>query len=490
MINTIALKECRQAVRSRLVTGMLLFLVIAELAACLITLVVQAANSHDYSLQGGRVLFVILLMVLTYGASAFVPVYTMLRLMAERWNDSVDLLYVTGMSPWAIVRGKLVSAGAVLMLLFSAVMPFMALTYPLRGIDIFSMLAVLAFAAVCIMLFTLFMLLVGSAGTTRPHKVVNALAGIFFALVMAGSLTAFGVTALEEGLASILSQREALLGVVMAGVIGLALAAVMYVATAMQLMPPSANRALPLRLVVTGAIVVFEVVALAVSSVLGDADALMTALRVSMWMICISIIYVSAAPREISLRVRREIPRSRIGQLVYPLYEGAGAGFLWTMLLMCGVCGSTLTGAAIGGYGLDDEDALWRIVIMYVYVLSAGLVARSVWMYFLPRRVPSRYVALTGVVVLVMGTAAPLLAGLWYDMRSLPNYGLWWYGNVAAVFDSSRDAVSLTKQGLGAGVGLAGAVLISIPWWYRELRAFRPLERRHAARAAHAAHGE
>lgn len=476
MINTIALKECRQAVRSRLVTGMVLTLVLIELGAFIITLLTLSADSTS-SLEAGRTLFAVLLVILTYGACVFVPVYTMVRLMTERWNDSVDLLYVAGLSPWAIVRGKLFSAGMILLLLFSAVMPFMALTYPLRGIDLFSMLAVLAVMAVCILFFTLFMLALASAGATRAHKVLNALAGIFIALMMAGLLTAGGVAALEEGLASMIATQQVLGALVMLGSIGLALAAMLYVAAATHLMPPSANRALPLRLTATGVIMFMGAVALGVAAAEGSARRLYLFALLSAGVIWALVVYVCAAPAEISVRVRRAIPRGVARLLVYPWFEGASAGFVWVLAMLGVIVAITWAGASLDKTPQDVRMFVARLAIVTVYVVSAGLLARSVWVYALRRVIPVRYVSVLAAIVLVISTLAPLLAGLWLGMRGEPAYGLWWYGNFAAIFDTGRGAVAVQRQMTGAMVGLAVMFVISLPWWLKELRAFRPLER-------------
>ena len=67
---------------------------------------------------------------------AFVPLYAGVRLSLERNDANIDLLFVTTITPGAIVRGKYFAAMALTLLIFSACMPFMMFTYLLRGIDL------------------------------------------------------------------------------------------------------------------------------------------------------------------------------------------------------------------------------------------------------------------------------------------------------------------------------------------------------------------
>ncbi len=78
----------------------------------------------------------------------FVPLYCGVRLSLERNDANIDLLFVTTITPGAIVRGKYLAAMALTLLIFSACMPFMVLTYLLRGIDLPTIFLVLAFGLV------------------------------------------------------------------------------------------------------------------------------------------------------------------------------------------------------------------------------------------------------------------------------------------------------------------------------------------------------
>ena len=87
-------------------------------------------------------------MILLITCVGFVPAYAAIRLSFERNDANTDLLFVTTITPGKIVRGKYFTAMALTLLIFSAWMPFMILTYLLRGIDLPTIFLILAFAFV------------------------------------------------------------------------------------------------------------------------------------------------------------------------------------------------------------------------------------------------------------------------------------------------------------------------------------------------------
>ena len=78
------------------------------------------------------------------------PFYAGLRLSLERNDANIDLLFITTIRPAGIIRGKYFSAMALTLLIFSACMPFMVLTYLLGGVDLPTIFLLLAISyAVC-----------------------------------------------------------------------------------------------------------------------------------------------------------------------------------------------------------------------------------------------------------------------------------------------------------------------------------------------------
>jgi hypothetical protein len=133
-LNPIVIKELRQAVQSRFVVTMLIVLLAIQLVAVGMYLIFSNPAAYDFT--AGRTVFTILLSILLMVSLLFVPAYTAVRMIAERSDTDVDLLYITTIRPRSIIAGKVLAAAVLTGLIFSACLPFMTFTYFLRGIDL------------------------------------------------------------------------------------------------------------------------------------------------------------------------------------------------------------------------------------------------------------------------------------------------------------------------------------------------------------------
>jgi hypothetical protein len=145
-VNPVAVKEFRQAVQSRWVVTILMLFLLINLAV--VGGYLMLSPDADTSIDGGRNIFMFLLGILLVTCVGFVPAYSGVRLSLERSDANIDLFFITTITPGAIIRGKYFTAMALTLLIFSACMPFMILTYLLRGIDLPTIFFVLAFGFV------------------------------------------------------------------------------------------------------------------------------------------------------------------------------------------------------------------------------------------------------------------------------------------------------------------------------------------------------
>ena len=133
-VNPIVVKEFRQAVQSRLVIAVLILSLLINLVV--VGGYVMFSPDADTSMQGGQTVFMALLTILHLTCLIFVPLYAGVRLSLERGDANIDLLFVTTITPGAIIRGKYLAAMALTLLIYCACLPFLTLTYLLRGIDL------------------------------------------------------------------------------------------------------------------------------------------------------------------------------------------------------------------------------------------------------------------------------------------------------------------------------------------------------------------
>src|SRR5262249_43604687 len=141
-INPIVVKELRQASQSRFVTATLMILLCIQLVALGLYLLFSGETTTSF--DAGRQVFIVLLGIVFGAGMLFVPLYTAVRLVAQRSDTQVDLLYITTIKPRRIIAGKLAAATAINVLIFSACLPFVTLTYFLRGVDLPSIFILMA----------------------------------------------------------------------------------------------------------------------------------------------------------------------------------------------------------------------------------------------------------------------------------------------------------------------------------------------------------
>src|SRR5262245_35865902 len=128
-LSPMVVKEVRQIVRAR----EFLF----SFGISLILGLIIAALGGTRSLQGnkpaGPTIFGGLMICLTLLGIVVVPVGTFMALRNERLERTFDLIMLTTLPPRRIVVGKILAQGVKLITLFSALAPFMVMSFLLGG---------------------------------------------------------------------------------------------------------------------------------------------------------------------------------------------------------------------------------------------------------------------------------------------------------------------------------------------------------------------
>ncbi len=152
-LNPIVVKEMRQLVQSRWVLSIIMLFLLVILGTMAIFAINSSAEIDTYTTQTltvGRRSFLILAMIFSVTCMFFIPAYTAMRLSNERSWDGMDLLYVTTLTPAAIIRGKFQAGILLCILILSVSLPFMVLCYFLRGIDLPTMAFAIFICILCV----------------------------------------------------------------------------------------------------------------------------------------------------------------------------------------------------------------------------------------------------------------------------------------------------------------------------------------------------
>jgi len=328
-MNPIVIKELRQGVRSWTVTGMLLLFLVVLFITSLIFLV---SESFDVSpnMQLGGTMFSAFMVILAGASIFFIPLYTGVRVASERQENNPDLLYVTSLSPTRIIFGKFLCSAYIAVLFFSACMPFMAFTNLLRGVDLPTVFFILGFLFVVVCAANLLAIFFACLPMSRPFKILFVIAGFFLSFGTIGSLIGLSFEIMRSGVGAMMSGRDFWIGTATALGIGLMIAGLFFVLSVAMITPPSANRALPVRLYITGIWLLGGILSFCWVTQTGDAE------RMYAWtvptfvlMLCALLVTVSNTDH-LSLRVRRTIPQRALQRFLgFFFFNGAAGGLLW-----------------------------------------------------------------------------------------------------------------------------------------------------------------
>lgn len=498
-LNPIVVKELRQAVQSRFVVAVLLFFLILQLTVVGIFIAVERGVHGVESLEfaPGRILFTILQGILLGTCVLFLPLYTGVRLSAERSSTNVDLLFVTTLSPRAIITGKFLGALVLGVMIFSACTPFLVFTYLLRGIDWPSILFIVAMDCLAValaVLFAIFLAVVPANWLLKALLGLIGLAGLGF--LFSGTLSLSILLLMELGVGAVMDTREfwAIATTALAGVLGLA--ALFYSWAVALISPTSANRSLLPRLV----FLVFWAgsFALALTWNVLIPEARDGPIAVWIWvagLLCCVHMVIAVNERESwSPRVARTIPKPLWLRLpAFLLYSGAGGG----LILAAAMFAVTLVVSYIGGRLYQYPEwafhpqmfrRAWNplhefflfLLVLGLYIFAYALLARLV-RAALPIKLASGYTWIVFLILLVAGNVLPFL------ITFLLAYNNWRFEEIypwlvpspiaglIAVGESTRVGYAHLQTTFIAAASVAAGILLifHLPWLARQIRAFR-----------------
>lgn len=474
-VNPIVVKELRQASQSRFVTVMLMTLLSIQLVALGIYILVSGEMTTSF--DAGRQVFIILLSVVFGAGLLFVPLYTAIRLAVERSDAQVDLLFITTIKPRRIITGKLAAATAINALIFSACLPFMTLTYFLRGIDLPSVFVMMAICFLTIIACAQLAIFVACMPINRIFKTALGLGCLilFFAIYIA--LMSGVSRLLIFGAGNRLDSWEfwqvvlTVLGVVAA------FCGLLFFLSVALISPPAANRALPARLYLAAVWLASGIIASVWSSRIRNYE------PIDIWMVLNSIVFVVAlfvtmSERDtVGRRVRRAIPASRWKRFfAFFFFSGSASALAWAWVMI------GLTFAWVGAWrkifgpmsGLDSlgDNATWMSgVAAYVFCYAAcgALLRRCLF-----DAIGMELNWLFGVVLMVIGGLIPFLVGVLFFLENNwqdEEYGYWLVGNPFAW--SNKPFRSLYGA---VGIGWSAIIaLLCRRWFIERVRSFRPL---------------
>jgi hypothetical protein len=474
-INPVTLKELRQMVRSRMVAVGLIVYLLAQLGGVSLVLMSSADDGSGGSLYGralGQSVFHMVYFLLSFLLLLCLPLFMGTRIGLERGKEHLDLQYITALKPQQFVDGKVASAVVMTVVFASASLPFLVLSYLLRGVDLFSVLWMfcgLLLITVCSLYGTLFL---GALGVSRTLRLFLLLGVIFALLLLLGTVNIGGAGVMSSGVGELFDSWQEVLGWLSA--LGLAIwgCALCRAVTVAALSPPHANRALPVRRGVTACWLFWALVALLTALETRESTPLyiwaFMSVLVSAGLLAVSASMPPGYSRRVLSSVSPRLP-ARVAQ--YFFYSGAESGMAWALALgFLSVLAILLVGAFTPWLANDSSLTSAQLVAIFLYLTAIICSARAAWCYALQRVVTPKLVGVAAAVMVLLGSTLPYLLTL-DSGGGGDEHAARWFGNVAAVFD--RDMTDLGFHLICSSAWALLAWSVCMPLIFGAFRQFR-----------------
>ncbi len=397
-VNPVWVKDLRQASRNWSVTGTLLLMLVVFYLISLGAVIFGEVGNRGANYLGPSIFGAIGFTTMA-AAYVFIPIYVGVRTLMERISINADLQYITTMTPQKIIRGKVLSSVYLIVLFYSAAVPFLVFSYLLRGIDLPTILIAVSLTFTINVLLTMGAIVLALSPLHTVMKILAALtvgwSAISTGMWMVSLVVAGGaITRALTGTGFI----DEFIPVVATYLIDFTLlAGLTYQAAVAFITPTSANRSLPLRVYITvmSGVVILQFLLWAWFE---EEPAFTLPILVSMGLLAILGMFFCIGGRDdLSVRVRREIPANLLNRIpAFFFFNGTLSCLIWLLLLWLGtlfsVAGFHLLWEQFQSQKFINQDLIPNLYLgssLYVlYTFAYALL--GVWLHrtFFPKRTP------------------------------------------------------------------------------------------------------
>ncbi|HAL44707.1 MAG: hypothetical protein A2Y12_05065 [Planctomycetes bacterium GWF2_42_9] len=477
-LNPIVIKEMRQAVKGSFTSWTLMLVLAIQLViiGCVVVLSEDIGKNFDI----GPGLFTGLLAVLLFICLMFLPLFTGGRLSQEKSNSNTDLFFITTLTPVQIIRGKLFAALTVALLFFTASLPFMTLTYLLRGLDLPTIFIILAYNFILTAFSIQFCIFLGCIAGGIVSRILILLACLIplFILFQAGIASSSGM--LHKGLGSTLGTWEFWSNALTFTSVMLIVIGLLFVLSASFIAPTSANRLLGVRLYLVFTWLAAGVIAVSWFFGTGEKD------YINIWLVTMVLIFGTnmiasvCEHQPVSKRIASVIPKKLIRRIpAFLFYSGPAGGVVFSAVAMTA---TLLVYPLLSMAGSKFNNSI-SVSSNETYLISIGLVfyfccyaltSLDIKTIFFKNSISTRSTIIGIIALLIIGSIVPIVIGflmrknLWQELPPL-----WYIGNPLVLFLKKKIWVECFTF---TSVWLIIVLSFSMPWFVKQFRSFRPIE--------------
>ena len=326
-LNAILVKELRQAVRGKFFWSVyLIYLVII----CLI-LFFSLNEAGRNNMFNGDIVSTFLLISLYFIAGLLVPIKIGKKTSSEIGDATNELLYTTTMSASSIVWGKFFCGAVIILMLYSALVPFLSLTLFMGGVDLRLLFLLLIYSYMLSnlgIIWQIFMAMSAGIKASETNNLMNAAGGsIAHLVVWIISITFANGIISEYSYGS--KSSNFWVGTVIFLLVYFFVAEMLFISCVSKLEPEASNRKFGLRYVCSIAWMIGTIVTAFI-----DYEAIMV------WTVVFSILLMflsvdaCSEPDSYSSRVIDEIPDSTYSRISkFPFFTGMANGLCWVAIM-------------------------------------------------------------------------------------------------------------------------------------------------------------
>ncbi len=412
-VNPIIVKELRQIVRGKFFWGVLILFLAFQ---CVVLSLSLADNQSRYSSAGQETLM-FLYGVLFLASFAIIPIYSGFRFSRERSEGSDELLFITTITPQAIIRGKFAAAFLIILLINSAFAPFMSMTFFLSGVDLWATFIMIALGLFVSAAGTMFQICVGSLSREGGSMYLFRGAGLLFQVIMFFSLLGMGSEMIRYGLDRTFGSGYLFSSLATFVVFMVLLIYMLYHAAAAVVAPAGTNRMFPVRVASTVLWLATLLLCGYWAVVSAGSDVFVVWGFLSSYVLSMACLIAVSERDFLTERVAREIPRGFIrARLAFLFYSGAAGGLAWILVMQiitfCIALVAAGTPAGGSGYGRSlMSDYLLYSGSFYCYLLGYSLLAAFIRRVFLAEQIDIRNTWVVALLTCAVFSIVPILAG-------------------------------------------------------------------------------
>lgn len=480
-MNPVFVRELQQALKGR-VFGVSLYL--SLLAIIGLGIYFAGLSSNPVSDEPrGRDAFQSVLMILAPILIVIVPAQALHSTVKEVQGGAAELLFLSRITPFGLIRGKLFAALGQSLLYLSLFAPALAMTFLLRGVDVQMIGIHLVLAALASVVCTSFAVAAGTLARFRPITAfVTGLTilALVWALFMAWGFIAFGMRAfLGSGLSWIATVSAVAVVTTLA-------VALFSVCGCTMLKHPYENRSSAIRVYV----VVMMIAVFALNGVVWLSSARDEMLRFSSLsataIAAIFFLFASTEDESLSPRVRTQVPKNPLlALLVTPFLPGRGRGLLFTVLCVAALASiiavtqamhpaPTITSTGVAIWNDQQFNELGRYALaMQGYCLAFCGIAALIRGFMRPGTAKNWQARILWFSAIVAAMIVPFVIQVLTSSRTLNNSS-WTKAhifNAAWTFDDGLDSASEARSTLTLLFGIAAIfLLLNAPVILRSVR--------------------